>query len=167
MRLSITSIITLIVLVSIQVLLPSGLFLGAKIDFALIMVTYVAVVSGNNMSIVFGFLAGLLVDSFSSAHFGMHALTYTLVAFAMTMIYNKVQFKNILTMVLITLLSTAGKYVLLLLITALTNAIFSKTGYPVKNLLLQGLIEMGLNMLFAPVVYIIMNLLSGKKLQEE
>jgi rod shape-determining protein MreD len=162
MKLAITSVIALIILVTIQVLLPANLFLGGKIDFAIILIVYVGLVSGKSPALLYAFFAGLLIDSFNPVLFGIHAFSYTLIAFIVTLFHKKVQLNNILTMMLMPLIATIGKALTLLIIMVLVKALTGEGNISLDKFLISSFAELLMNTIFAPLIYLILNLIVKK-----
>ncbi len=163
MKLAIISIIALIILVSIQILLPANIFLGGKIDFAIILVIYVAIISGKTPSLIYAFFAGLLIDSFNPVLFGIHAFTYTLIAYIITMFHNKIQFSKILTMMLVPFIATFGKFCILLILMFLIKVISGSGNINITKFLLASVAELIMNTIIAPLIYLFLNLLVKNK----
>ncbi len=164
MRLAITSIIFLILTVSLQALLPDDLFFGGKIDFALILVVYVSLVSESSIYVlVFAFFGGLLVDSFSSSYFGSSAVIYLIIAYAITFFHRKLYFDNILTMMLLPFFATIGKTFIMLLIMVLSNLLLNGDHIVIDKYFISMLSELLMNVLFSPILYLLLNLITGNK----
>lgn len=164
MRLAITSILLLIIAVSLQILLPSDIFLGGKIDFALLIIIYVSLVSGSSFSLLLAFFGGLLVDSFTTHFFGSSALTYVIIAYIITLLHKKLYFNNLMTMFSVPFFATIGKTIIILIIILITKFILN-SGYNISttNFLLSMVSEVFLNSLIAPILYFLLNKVAGTK----
>lgn len=164
MRLAVVSIVLLIILVSVQVLLPPDMFFGGTVDFALIIVVYVALTSGGVSSLFFAFLSGILVDSFSSHFFGSTALAYLIIVYIISLFHKKIYFDNILSMVFIPFVATLGKTIIVLIIILVQKyLILSSVNIELNDYLLSMLFELLLNVAFSPLVYFLMNKITGTK----
>lgn len=163
MRLAITSIIFLILTVSLQALLPDDLFFGGKMDFALILVIYVALVSGSTYALPYAFFAGLLIDSFSSGYFGSSAIAYLIIAYVITFFHKKLYFDNILTMVILPFFATLGKALIIFIIMLISDTVFGSEGIRVGKYFISMLFELIINVLFSPILYLLLNLITGNK----
>jgi len=75
---------------------PKLSVLGTRPDFTLIVLVYLGVFRGQTEATLLGFFAGFIQDVYWVSHFGVSALTRSVVSFAVGYCYGKVVTENFL-----------------------------------------------------------------------
>lgn len=152
---SIGLVILLIIIKS--VVFPIFFTNGYMPDISLIAIIYFSINFGKIMGQIMGFTSGLVLDSLSGVPFGLNTLLRLIMGFLLGFFEGKIFLdKFVLPCIMITI-CTVAKFILIYLISLI---------YPIDLHLnifsIKYLIELGLNILFTPLVFLVFNQLSKK-----
>lgn len=131
-------------------------------DISLIIVVYISFYSNSAQGVVSGFFSGLIIDGTSLAPWGYTALMRTILAWIYSMFSGKLIIDKIFIPMLMGFTATILKYIIMLLLFLLF-----KTPSTISSIIsFNTLLEIGLNTLVAPIVFLILSLVFntiGKK----
>ena len=150
----ISSSVVALFLVLIQTALFSHIpFFHITADLLLIFITFVAINNGSRFAMILGFVSGLLLDFMSISPFGLSSFVLTFIAFFLGKLYGHYNLTHFIFPFILAIVSTMIKFLLILLLHFLFSATI-KT-YSIYDSVF--LIELFLNIFFAPCIFFSLN----------
>lgn len=123
-------------------------------DLILLIIVYAAISNGARTGMICGFIAGLLLDFLSAAPLGLSSFIFTLVGFTVGKFHDAY---NVDKVVFPCILGFAGFLFKVLSLFAL-NLVFGKNIHVYTVFHVHFLIELALNTVFSPFVFIFLNM---------
>jgi len=153
-KIAISSSIVALLLVLIQTALFSHIpFFHITADLLLIFIAFVAINNGSRLAMILGFVSGLLLDFMSIAPFGLSSFILTFIAFFLGKLHGHYNLTHFIFPFIIAIVATAIKFFLLLLLHFLFST--SIKTYSIYDSIF--LIELALNIVFAPCLFFSLN----------
>ncbi|MGP1440251.1 MAG: rod shape-determining protein MreD [Treponema sp.] len=153
-KIVISSSIVALFLILIQTALFSHIpFFLITADLLLIFITFVAINNGSRLAMILGFVSGLLLDFMSIAPFGLSSFILTFIAFFLGKLHGHYNLTHFIFPFILAIIATFAKFLLLLLLHFLFAT--SIRTYSIYDSVF--LIELCLNVLFAPCIFFSLN----------
>lgn len=153
-KIAISSTIVAVLLILIQTTLFSHIpFFLITADFLLIFIGFVAINNGSRLAMLLGFASGLLVDFMSISPFGLSSFILTFVAFFLGKLHGHYNLSHFIVPFILSFILTFVKFLLLLLLHFLFGT--SIKTYSIYSSVF--LIELALNVVFAPCLFFTLN----------
>ncbi|MGP1438048.1 MAG: rod shape-determining protein MreD [Treponema sp.] len=153
-KIAISSSIVAVFLILIQTAVFSHIpFFLITADLVLIFISFVAINNGSRLAMILGFFSGLLLDFMSISPFGLSSFVLVFVAFFLGKLYGHYNLTHFIFPFILAVLVTFIKFFLLLLLHVLFSA--SIKTYSVYDSVF--LIELALNIVFAPCLFFSLN----------
>ncbi|MEK6795291.1 MAG: rod shape-determining protein MreD [Spirochaetota bacterium] len=130
--------------------------IAIKPDIVLIVIVFLGFTFGSFEGIIYGFIAGFTQDIISSGVLGLNALVYLNIGFLAGLFYRKID-KSVLSTVLFVFTATAAKSILYFIVNSFTYDPAITLAFAKK----QILFEIPFNTVLSPVVFLILDRLSG------
>ena len=157
-KVAISSSIVAVVLILIQTALFSHIpFFHITADLLLVFITFVAINNGSRLAMILGFASGLLLDFMSISPFGLSSFVLTFIAFFLGKLHGHYNLTHFIFPFILAIVATVVKFFLLLLLHFLFSA--SIKTYSIYDSVF--LIELALNILFAPCIFFPLNRFSS------
>lgn len=148
------SSIVALILVLIQTALFSHIpFFLITADLLLIFITFVAINNGSRLAMILGFASGLLLDFMSIAPFGLSSFILTFIAFFLGKLHGHYNLTHFIFPFILAVVVTITKFLLLLMLHFLFST--SIRTYSIYDSVF--LIELALNIVFAPILFFSLN----------
>lgn len=153
-KVAFSSGIVALFLILIQTALFSHIpFFHITADLLLIFITFVAINNGSRLAMILGFASGLLLDFMSIAPFGLSSFILTFIAFFLGKLYGHYNLTHFVFPFILAIIVTLAKFLLLLLLHFLFST--SIKTYSIYDTVF--LLELALNIVFAPVIFFSLN----------
>jgi rod shape-determining protein mreD len=153
-KVAISSSIVAVLLILIQTALISHIpFFLITADLLLIFISFVAINNGSRFAMILGFTSGLLLDFMSISPFGLSSFILTIVAFFLGKLHRHYNLTHFIFPFIIAIVATFIKFLLLLLLHFLFSS--SIKIYSIYDSIF--LIELALNVAFAPCLFFCLN----------
>lgn len=126
-------------------------------DLSLIAITYFSINFGKNIGQVLGFSSGLVLDSLSGVPFGLNSLVRLIMGFFLGFFKGKIFLDKVILPCLMITICTVSKFVLFYLV-----SLIFPINLEINILSLRYLVELGMNIILTPVIFILFNMLAQK-----
>lgn len=151
-----------IILVIVSIIIQSVIFpLFFKNDYMpdipLIALIYFSINYGKNIGQVLGFVSGIVMDSLSGVPFGLNTIVRLVMGFFLGFFEGKIFLDNIVLPCVTITVCTILKYILFFI----TSLIFP-IDININYFTIRLLVELGLNIVFTPFIFILFNILRKK-----
>lgn len=123
-------------------------------DLVLLIVVYIAISNGSLTGLVCGFIAGLLSDFLSAAPIGLNSFIFTLAGYCIGKFYGLYNLNKIIFPCVLGGLSFLFKVLLLFVL----NLFFGQNIHTYEVLSVNFLLEVSINIVFSPMVFLFFNL---------
>lgn len=127
-------------------------------DLALIALVYFSINHGKNIGQILGFSSGLVLDSLSGVPFGLNTLVRLIMGFFLGFFEGKIFLEGIILPLVSILLCSVFKFLLYYLV-----SLIFPIDLNINILSFRYLVELIMNLLFTPLVFLLFNFL-GKKI---
>ena len=152
------SMMIVLFLIVIQSVLASLFFNSNYMpDLSLIIILYISVNFGKNIGQVMGFSSGLVLDSLSGVPFGLNSMVKLIIGYLLGFMEGKVFFDSIILPVVMITVATIFKYLLYYVVSIVFSISIDLNFFTYKYL-----IELFLNIVLSPVIFLLFNILSKK-----
>ncbi len=153
-RVLVSCSIVSILLILIQTALFSHIpFFLVTADLLLVFITFVAINNGSRFAMVLGFISGILLDFMSLSPFGLSSFILIFISFFLGKLYGKYNLSHFSIPFILAIVATGLKFLLLILLHFLFGSAVKVYNIYDKTFL----IELILNVLFAPLIFFVLN----------
>lgn len=152
----IISIVTLFIIIQ-SVVFPLFFTNDYMPDLSLIAIVYFSINYGKSLGQSLGFISGLVIDSLSGVPFGLNSMVRLIMGFFLGFFEGKIFLDKVVLPVVIILICTIMKFVLIILI-----AVIFPIELKVNFLSYRYLIEIGMNIVIAPFIFILFDMLAKR-----
>jgi hypothetical protein len=153
-KVAISSSIVAVILVLIQTALFSHIpFFHITADLLLVFITFVAINNGSRLAMLLGFASGVLLDFMSISPFGLSSFILTFIAFFLGKLHGNYNLTHFIFPFILAIVATFVKFLLLLFLHFLFST--SIKTYSIYDSVF--LIELALNTLLAPCIFLLLN----------
>lgn len=126
-------------------------------DLSLIAIVYFSINFGKSIGQVLGFVSGLIIDSLSGVPFGLNSMVRLVMGFSLGFFEGKIFLDKVVLPIVMITICTVMKFVLFLFI----SFIFP-IDLKINFFTLRYLVEIGMNIVFTPFIFILFDLLAKK-----
>lgn len=126
-------------------------------DLSLIAIVYFSINFGKSIGQVLGFVSGLIIDSLSGVPFGLNSMVRLIMGFSLGFFEGKIFLDKVLLPIIMISICTVMKFLLFLVISFVFPIDLN-----INFFSLRYLVELGMNIIFTPFIFILFDLLAKK-----